>query len=42
MQKKAKMVIDKDFKISEIDKRIYGSFLLKMKQLHQTMLTEVI
>jgi alpha-N-arabinofuranosidase len=27
MQKKAKMVIDKDFKISEIDKRIYGSFI---------------
>lgn len=27
MNKKAKMVIDKDFKISEIDKRIYGSFI---------------
>lgn len=27
MQKKAKMVVDKDFKISEIDKRIYGSFI---------------
>jgi len=27
MQKKAKMVIDKNFKISEIDKRIYGSFI---------------
>jgi len=25
--KKAKMVIDKDFKIAEIDKRIYGSFI---------------
>ena len=25
MQKYAKMVIDKDFKIAEIDKRIYGS-----------------
>ena len=27
MQKYAKMVIDKDFKIAEIDKRIYGSFI---------------
>lgn len=27
MSKKAKMIIDKDFKISEIDKRIYGSFI---------------
>jgi len=27
MAKKAKMVVDKDFKISEIDKRIYGSFI---------------
>ena len=27
MQKYAKMVIDKDFRISEIDKRIYGSFI---------------
>lgn len=27
MQKTAKMVVDKDFKISEIDKRIYGSFI---------------
>ncbi|AJG99740.1 alpha-N-arabinofuranosidase [Clostridium beijerinckii] len=27
MQKKAKMVVDKDFKISEIDNRIYGSFI---------------
>lgn len=27
MQKKAKMIVDKDFKISEIDKRIYGSFI---------------
>lgn len=27
MSKKAKMVIDKEFKISEIDKRIYGSFI---------------
>lgn len=27
MSKKAKMIIDKEFKISEIDKRIYGSFI---------------
>jgi alpha-N-arabinofuranosidase len=27
VQKKAKMVVDKDFKISKIDKRIYGSFI---------------
>src|SRR5471030_2168767 len=27
MQKKAKMVIDKYFKIAQIDKRIYGSFI---------------
>jgi alpha-N-arabinofuranosidase len=27
MGKKAKMVVDKDFKIAEIDKRIYGSFI---------------
>lgn len=27
MSKKAKMIIDKEFKISEIDKRIYGSFM---------------
>lgn len=27
MAKKAKMVVDKDFKISKIDKRIYGSFI---------------
>lgn len=27
MRKFAKMIIDKDFKISEIDKRIYGSFV---------------
>jgi Alpha-L-arabinofuranosidase len=27
MQKKAKMIVDKEFKISEIDKRIYGSFI---------------
>ena len=26
-KKYAKMVIDKDFKISKIDKRIYGSFI---------------
>lgn len=26
-QKKAKMILDKDFKISEIDNRIYGSFI---------------
>ena len=27
MAKQAKMVIDKDFKIGEVDKRIYGSFV---------------
>jgi alpha-N-arabinofuranosidase len=27
MQKKAKMILDKDFRISQIDKRIYGSFV---------------
>ncbi len=27
MAKKAKMVVDKEFKIAEIDKRIYGSFI---------------
>ncbi|WP_434578626.1 alpha-N-arabinofuranosidase [Thermoanaerobacterium thermosaccharolyticum] len=27
MQKKAKMILDKDFKISKVDKRIYGSFI---------------
>jgi alpha-L-arabinofuranosidase len=27
MPKKAKMIIEKDFKIAEIDKRIYGSFI---------------
>ena len=27
MGKKAKMILEKDFKISEIDKRIYGSFV---------------
>ena len=27
MSKKAKMVIDKDFKVSKVDKRIYGSFI---------------
>jgi len=27
MQKKAKMILEKDFKIAEIDKRIYGSFI---------------
>ncbi|MCP1103039.1 alpha-N-arabinofuranosidase [Aequitasia blattaphilus] len=27
MQKKAKMVIDKEFTVAEIDKRIYGSFI---------------
>ena len=27
MADKAKMIIDKDFKIAEIDKRIYGSFI---------------
>lgn len=27
MSKKAKMIIDKDFRISEVDERIYGSFI---------------
>ncbi|MBW7461104.1 alpha-N-arabinofuranosidase, partial [Paenibacillus sepulcri] len=27
MSNKAKMVVDKDFKIGEVDKRIYGSFI---------------
>src|SRR4051812_19967920 len=26
-QKKAKMILDKDFKVSQIDNRIYGSFI---------------
>ena len=27
MMKKAKMIIDRDFKVAEVDKRIYGSFI---------------
>ena len=27
MAKQTKMIIDKDFKIAEVDKRIYGSFI---------------
>lgn len=27
MSKKAKMIVEKDFKVSEVDKRIYGSFV---------------
>ena len=27
MAKQTKMVIDKDFRIGEVDKRIYGSFV---------------
>ena len=27
MAKQAKLIVDKDFKIGEVDKRIYGSFI---------------
>ena len=27
MARKAKLIVDKDFRIGEVDKRIYGSFI---------------
>ena len=32
MGKKLKMIVEKDFKVSEVDKRIYGSFVEHLRQ----------
>ena len=34
MAKQAKMVVDKAFSISKIDKRIYGSFIEHLEELY--------
>lgn len=39
MLKQAKMIIDKDFKVAEVDKRIYGSFIEHLEERYMTDFT---